>query len=659
MRLSRLKIRARLFLAFGLLVVFGACTAALGIAELAQVGQSIARSNVKTSRMLRAADIAGKLEVTRRGEMRYRLSGETAGLQTAMDSLDAAGALLRQAAEESASPERRHRFEAVVAEMAAHGRLAAQLQALVQAAAAARTRLSADTAALDAATAAVVQAAGDERRDAAGVLETATLRVQLAAEHFLATQGADGPAAMRGATAAAAAALDRLGAQDTPAVAALRHALDAHAASFAAQAAASTQAATLFDTTMMSQLAHMQEALAANVAAVRAEVQAAAADSAATIVTAERAAGLVAGLVLVLSLGMATLCGRSIVAPVRALTAAMTRLAEGDKAADIPGRHAADEIGDMARAVLVFRENAVRADAQAAAQQAERAENDRRAAHLATLVRGFEAQVGGMVASLTVAAEALNTTAGTMTGTAQQTSDGTATASNAAASASTGAQTVAAASEQLAVSIADIGRQVAHAARMTTQAAADAAATDGIVQALVGGADKIGQVVELIRGIAGQTNLLALNATIEAARAGEAGRGFAVVAGEVKSLAGQTARATGEIADQIAAVQAATRQAVAAIGGIAAAISEVSAVATAIAASVEQQGAATAEIARNVQQTAAGTEAVLHTLTGVRAAAADTGAAAEQVLSAATSLSQQAERLHTEVDQFVGGVRAA
>jgi methyl-accepting chemotaxis protein len=648
MRLSRLKIRARLFLAFGLLVVFGACTAALGIAELAQVGQSIARSNVKTSRMLRAADIAGKLEVTRRGEMRYRLSGETAGLQTAMDSLDAAGALLRQAAEESASPERRHRFEAVVAEMAAHGRLAAQLQALVQAAAAARTRLSADTAALDAATAAVVQAAGDERRDAAGVLETATLRVQLAAEHFLATQGADGPAAMRGATAAAAAALDRLGAQDTPAVAALRHALDAHAASFAAQATASTQAATLFDTTMTAQLAHMQEALAANVAAVRAEVQAAAADSAATIVTAERAAGLVAGLVLVLSLGMATLCGRSIVAPVRALTAAMTRLAEGDKAADIPGRHAADEIGDMARAVLVFRENAVRADAQAAAQQAERAENDRRAAHLATLVRGFE-----------VAAEALNTTAGTMTGTAQQTSDGTATASNAAASASTGAQTVAAASEQLAVSIADIGRQVAHAARMTTQAAADAAATDGIVQALVGGADKIGQVVELIRGIAGQTNLLALNATIEAARAGEAGRGFAVVAGEVKSLAGQTARATGEIADQIAAVQAATRQAVAAIGGIAAAISEVSAVATAIAASVEQQGAATAEIARNVQQTAAGTEAVLHTLTGVRAAAADTGAAAEQVLSAATSLSQQAERLHTEVDQFVGGVRAA
>ena len=188
---------------------------------------------------------------------------------------------------------------------------------------------------------------------------------------------------------------------------------------------------------------------------------------------------------------------------------------------------------------------------------------------------------------------------------------------------------------------------------------ADARRTDATVRALAEGAQRIGQVVELISNIAGQTNLLALNATIEAARAGDAGKGFAVVASEVKSLAGQTAKATEEISAQITQLQTSTREAVEAIKGITTVIEEVSTIATAIASAVEEQGAATAEIARNVQQTAGSTQLVTTNIAGVSQGAASTGAAADQVLSAAGDLSRQAESLSAEVSGFVSEVRAA
>jgi methyl-accepting chemotaxis protein len=351
---------------------------------------------------------------------------------------------------------------------------------------------------------------------------------------------------------------------------------------------------------------------------------------------------------------------RGISVPLTRITAAMRRLADREMATEIPGSGRGDEIGAMAGAVQVFKDNMIRADELAREQEtlkaeaaiAQKAERNRTA-------DAFESKVGGLVAMLSSGATELQATAESMTSTASQTNQRAATVAAAAEEASVGVQTVAAAAEELSLSIREISRQVAQSAQITSRAVGDARRTDSIVRALAEGAQKIGQVVQLITNIAGQTNLLALNATIEAARAGDAGKGFAVVASEVKGLASQTARATEEIGAQITQIQNATAEAVQAIGGISATIDEVSAIATAIASAVEQQGAATSEIARNVQQTATSTQEVTSNIAGVSVAANDTGAAAGQVLGAANGLSQQAEQLTAEVDKFVAGVRAA
>ncbi|TLU71455.1 methyl-accepting chemotaxis protein [Lichenicoccus roseus] len=278
---------------------------------------------------------------------------------------------------------------------------------------------------------------------------------------------------------------------------------------------------------------------------------------------------------------------------------------------------------------------------------------------LSTLARQFESKIGSMVDALAGDAEGLQATARSMSATALRTNDMAGAVATSALEASQGVGTVAAAAEQLSASIQEISRQVSQSTLITGQAVASAHRTDAIVRALAEGAHKIGQVIELITGIAAQTNLLALNATIEAARAGDAGKGFAVVASEVKNLALQTAKATQEIGAQIAQTQAATVEAVTAIKEIGSRIEEVSHTTNSIAAAVEQQGAATAEIARNVQQAASSTQAVTSNIAGVNGAANETGAAADKVLGAANGLSAQAVQLTQEVGRFVAEVRAS
>ena len=284
---------------------------------------------------------------------------------------------------------------------------------------------------------------------------------------------------------------------------------------------------------------------------------------------------------------------------------------------------------------------------------------EKQAQTLANLATDFQSKVGQAVTVLSETSKGLETTAQSMATTADATTSQASTVAAAAEEASASVQTVAASAEELTSSIGEISRQVTQSARITGKAVQEARRTDTIVRALSEGADKIGQVVDLITNIAGQTNLLALNATIEAARAGEAGRGFAVVASEVKSLAQQTARATEEIGAQIAQVQSATNDAVDAIKGITATIEEVSSIAATIAAAVEQQGAATAEIARNVQQVSHSTQEVTSTITGVSQAAQDASTAVTHVLGNANDVSGQANRLNVEVDNFVASLRAA
>ncbi|MBC9178977.1 methyl-accepting chemotaxis protein [Pseudoroseomonas ludipueritiae] len=371
-------------------------------------------------------------------------------------------------------------------------------------------------------------------------------------------------------------------------------------------------------------------------------------------------------LLLVVSLAAALLgilaawaIGRSITRPVKAMTAAMQELAGGKTATPVPALERGDEVGGMARAVQVFKENMVRAAELSAAQQAEQEAKAARATRLDTLTQGFEQSVGQLAGMLSAASTQLHSTAQSMTGSAGTATQQAETVTSAALAASANVQTVAAAAEELSASIAEITRQVSQSASVASRAAADARRTDQTVRALAEGASRIGEVVHMINDIASQTNLLALNATIEAARAGEAGKGFAVVASEVKTLASQTARATEEIGSQIGQIQAATREAVQAIESIAGTIDEVNQIAGAIAAAVEEQGAATEEIARNVQQAASGTEAVTRSIGTVSQAAGETGHAASDVLQAAGELSRQSERLGTEVRSFLSGVKAA
>ena len=351
----------------------------------------------------------------------------------------------------------------------------------------------------------------------------------------------------------------------------------------------------------------------------------------------------------------------SIARPMRALTVAMEKLAGGDFSVVLPGLGRKDEVGEVAGAVEKFKvvsEQKARAEADARMRQDQIAAEQRKA-EMYRLADSFEGAVGEIVGTVSSASTELEASATTLTSTAERTQELTTVVAAASEEASTNVQSVASATEELSSSITEISRQVQESARVASEAVSQARTTTDRVGELSAAAARIGDVVELINTIAGQTNLLALNATIEAARAGEAGRGFAVVASEVKALAEQTAKATGEIGQQIASIQSATEQSVGAIRDISDTIEKLSEISSTIAAAVEEQGAATQEISRNVQQAAEGTHQVSSNITDVQRGASETGSASSQVLSAAQMLSGDSNRLKLEVSRFLGTVRAA
>jgi len=348
---------------------------------------------------------------------------------------------------------------------------------------------------------------------------------------------------------------------------------------------------------------------------------------------------------------------RRVVAPLTSLTTTIGEFAAGSRGFAVPFADRHDEIGSMAKAVLVLRDNARAADESAAREATAARARDQRRQRVEEITNGFVASIDVVVGGVASAVESLRGATDTLSQTSTTTTEQSSVVAGAADQASANVQTVAAAAEELSNSIQEISRRVAETATATDGAVREAEDTNATVRGLAEAARKIGDVVSLITDIASQTNLLALNATIEAARAGDAGKGFAVVANEVKNLANQTARATGDIQAQVAGIQAETDRAVTAIGGIARTIATVNQFTMGIASAVEEQGAATQEIARNVQQASAGTAEVSQSIGTVLDAARQTGAAASQLAGLAGQLTRQSEALRDNVGGFVAEVK--
>ncbi|WP_051228494.1 methyl-accepting chemotaxis protein [Pleomorphomonas oryzae] len=364
-----------------------------------------------------------------------------------------------------------------------------------------------------------------------------------------------------------------------------------------------------------------------------------------------------AALVFALIIGIAL--SRLITRPITILTAAMRRLATGDTdmALDLAGRK--DEIGGMFGAVRVFRDNAIERRRLAEQTEAEQQARELRQETIEGVINDFRLEIEQLVSLVGGNADQMEATAKALAAIAEEARERAGTAASASELASDGVQTVAAAAEELSASIGEISRQTETATVVAQRATGEAKKTDATISGLADAATRIGNVITLIKAIAEQTNLLALNATIEAARAGEAGKGFAVVASEVKNLAGQTAKATEEIASQIAQIQASTGEAVAAIRAISDIMGEVDRTTNVIATAVGEQGNATAEISLNAQKAAGGTKSVADETQALTRVVGETSQSASQVLAVSNDMNDQATRLREVVERFINRVMAA
>jgi methyl-accepting chemotaxis protein len=668
LKLNQFRIRSRLYSGFGALIVITLLLAGFGGWQLSKIGGQSDHLVAVSENAARNLEVSVLTQKMRRLNLRFKTLGDDSAIKDFNTAQTEAGELLATAAKVTTSEDRRHLYNDVSGKIA---NLKQDFDKLVQVGAtikADRAKLFSTGDQMAAAIAQLVEAArsgGDPELIArASDVETSVLLVRIANWRFLATSDAKGQATFKAnveKSGVAIAALETTATAGTVTmlIAPVKTAIRDYAASFDGLSTAMQQSDDLYGTTIQAtniKIDEQQETARKSLAADLATTKATTGEMIASTMLGQE---IMAGFGLLIGLMLAYFIGRSIIAPVTGMTAAMGKLADGQTATEIPARDARDEIGEMAKAVQVFKDNMIKAAQLAAEQQAERSVKEQRTIRMDALVRGFEAKVGNLVSMLSSGATELQATAQSMSSTATETNQQATTVAAAAEEASVGVATVAAAAEELTASIGEISRQVSQSAKITGQAVANAQRTNVIVQALAEGAEKIGHVVGLITNIASQTNLLALNATIEAARAGDAGKGFAVVASEVKSLANQTAKATEEIGAQIVQIQSATKEAVDAIRGITGPIEEVSAIAISIAAAVEEQGAATAEIARNVQQTAQSAQDVTTNIGSVNQAATATGAAASQVLSAAGDLSRQAEQLTTDVGRFIAEVQAA
>ncbi len=362
---------------------------------------------------------------------------------------------------------------------------------------------------------------------------------------------------------------------------------------------------------------------------------------------------------LAIGVGIALLIGTRVASPIVQMTRTMRELADGNTAATIPNQGQKDEIGEMAEAVGVFKENMIKTEEMAEKEREEQRRKEEKTRALNALTQTFESEIQAVMSSFGSATTQLGQSASTMTQTVDRTNAQATNVASASEQTTANVQSVATAADQLSASIREISGQVNRSSGLASEAVKTANGSHAKIKELVTASARIGEVVELIKAISEQTNLLALNATIEAARAGDAGKGFAVVASEVKSLANQTSQATEQISSQIVEIQSATESAAAAVEGIARSITDVDEISSSISVAVEEQQASTSEIARSVEQAATGTSSVNENIVVVSSAAGEAGNAANEVDKAARSLSEQSTHLQAVIDRFLSGVKAA
>ena len=660
------RIRGRLYGGFGALVLFGVMLAGFAVWQLWGIQTQVETMSLQSRSAVRAGEIAIELQAFRRAILRYVFDQDEASFAETEKRLAMSADLLDEAAKTTTSDKRRTAYRVASDEIAELKMTRVALGDAIKQMRVGRELLftEGDKMAADVETL-LVAAEKTAFVQSTEALQLKILLARIANWQLLATHDQKGIAPFKAAIENARRQIAELEKADLPSnLAAMVVTIKTSVGEYSDAFDKTSSNLLLGDELYIKSIASVTAKITGEMDLVKTEVgehfTQATDEAKARIAETVTMQEIVAGLATLVGLAIAVFIARSIIGPLGGLTSSMLKLADGIFDVVVAGVDRKDEVGEMARTVEIFKKNGLEVQRLKADQQeAERRAAQQRKADMIRLADEFEGAVGEIVATVSSASAQLEASASTLTTTADRSKELATTVSAASEEASANVQSVASATEELSSSVNEISRQVQESARMAGDAVGQARTTTERVSELSKAAARIGDVVELINTIAGQTNLLALNATIEAARAGEAGRGFAVVASEVKALAEQTARATGEISQQITGIQTATQDSVGAIKEISGIIERLSEISSAIAAAVEEQGAATQEISRNVQHAAQGTEQVSSNITDVQRGATETGSASSQVLSAAKLLSSDSNRLKNEVGKFLNTVRAA
>lgn len=662
-----LRIRGRLYGGFGVLILFGVVLAGFAVWQLWAIRESVDDMTIQSKNAIRAGGIATDLHAIRRGILRYTFDQNAESLADADKRLANISVLLDTAVRTVRAEERRVAYKGIQQDIGELKSKRIALEDTIKQMIADRTALYAEGDRL----AANIKKLTDATRrtpsaEVVAALEAELLRVRMSNWRFIVSRNQQDVTIFKNSIKSASELIANLERLDLPqgadpVLASIKSGLANYSSGFERASAKLIMGDEIYYKTVTPLIVSAIDKIDAVVTSLEGAFARTTGGVNQRIDGTVTMQQLVAGSALIVGFLVAFLIGRGIIRPLSGLTSGMKELAEGNFDVVLPGLERKDEVGDMAQAVEGFKvkaEEKARAEAEAKARQDQIAAEQRKR-DMYQLANVFEKAVGEIVETVSSASTELEASASTLTSSASRAQELTTLVAAASEEASTNVQSVASATEEMTSSVNEISRQVAESANIAQEAVAQARRTNERVGELVKAAARIGDVVELINTIAGQTNLLALNATIEAARAGDAGRGFAVVASEVKALAEQTARATGEISQQISSIQTATQESVGAIQEIGDTIGRMSEISSTIASAVEEQGAATREISRNVQQAAQGTMQVSSNITDVQRGSVETGSASSQVLSAAQSLSGESNRLKLEVGKFLSTVRAA